>query len=424
MVKTTRIPALVLLAATCLLAACQTSEQRDPPPDARRPVLRSEAELAAEREERVTRGEVVPAPSPKIEVEPARPLPTAPPRPLEPGPDAIEADILMVNNAVLTVADVLYPIRDELLEMRDTLTATGFRERARQAIRSETQRQVGSLLIYAEAIDRIAEERRGALNKAVEQEVDNFTARAFGGSTARLNAHLAQWGLTREQFLMQVRRDIVVRQYTREKLRPQIQIRRDELWSAYQRQIDEYRTPETRELLLIELPFAAFLPDDVTWRNAAPMAKAAAKVAAAREARQAYEALAEQPFANVARAYSRGINADKGGSWGMIGRPLQPPLDEASALIFEYQEGQYSEPIETEEGWCIVQCGAITPADERSFVEVQDELRQELMERRFARLSTDYIMRLAEDATISSLDLFLSAALKKAMLLTEDAGQP
>jgi len=40
------------------------------------------------------------------------------------------------------------------------------------------------------------------------------------------------------------------------------------------------------------------------------------------------------------------------------------------------------------------------------------------MEKRFSRLSADYVLRLAEKATITSLDPFVTAALRRADELT------
>lgn len=398
-----------------LPTGCRRGESRQPPPDARRPVIKTEAELAAERAARIEAGQVVPTSAPVVPgADPAAVPRRRLPPPIRPTPGAIEADILMVNNAVLTVAEVLYPLREEIERIRQTQTQAGFRERVRQLARQETQREVGSLLIYAEAMASLSEEQHQVVEKAAQEEVDGRVTREFGGSSARLTSHLAEHGLTVDQFRHLLQRELVVRQYAREKLMPLVQIRRDELWAYYQRNISRYQTPETRELLLVELPFEKLLPEGRQWNTAPQAVRAGAKLTAMRRARAAHEALEERPFEEVAREYSVGPHAEQGGSWGMIGRPLQSPYDQLSRLIFEYEQGQYSEPVETESGWYIVKCGRIEPGSQRAFVDVQDEIRRELMERRFTKLSVDYVLRLAEEATISSLDLFLAAAVQRA----------
>jgi len=410
-----------VLAAGLSLPGCRHTGDKPPPPDARRPEIKTKAELAGERAANVTAGKVVPTSSPVVlsadrqqRRTPSRSRPTL----LRPAPGAIEADIPMVDDSVLTVAEVLYPLRDQLEELRRTRTHGGFLDEARRLIRRRTQQEVGTLLIYREALSQLEEQQRTILDTYVDKELENLTTHRFGGSEARREAHLREYGLTKEQLRESIARGMIVQQYTREKLMPQVQVPRDALLEYYRTNIARYATPETRELLLIELPFQKFLPEDQSWERAGRSARAQARLKATRRARAAAEALAEKPFGQVAAEYSLGLHADSSGSWGQIGRPLQSPYDAVSRLVFEYEEGQVSEPIETETGWYIVKCGRIQPASRRSFVEVQDEIRNELMERRFNRLSADYVVGLAVNATISSLDSFIEAAMRRVDELT------
>jgi hypothetical protein len=413
-----------MLAALAPLGCQRLLKPAAPPPDVRRPVLKSESQLAAEREERIRRGEVVPTSSPAIlSAERAASSARRPP-PLQPTRGAIEANILLINDAVLTTPEVLYPLRRQLAELRETRTRAGYLEEMRRLIRRETQQEIGVLLIYSQATAKLDDERKKQLEAAVDKELENLTAREYGGSPTRLKAHLKDFGLTREQWREELKRGMVVEQYTRETLMPQIQVRRDELLAEYQRNRAQYMTPEARELLLIELPFDRFLPAALSWEQASTADRAQAKLKAMRQAREASEALATRPFEDVARQYSLGLHAEAGGSWGLIARPLQPPYDVLSKPIFEYQEGQWGEPVETETGWYIVQCGRIEPARQQSFADVQEAIRGDLMERRFQKLSTDYVLKLAEKATISSLDAFVNLAVGQADKLLATPGRP
>ncbi len=410
---------LMLLVSVVGLCGCQQGEKRQaPPPDARRPVLKSESELAAEQAERVATGEVVSTTSPELRwrEQPAqseRPAAWTPPEPITPDPGAIQADLLIVDNQVITVAEVLYPLWPEIEELRRAQTEAGFRERVSLLVRRETQREIGTLLVYAKALSELQAGQRDMLDAAVEAELERIKARDFGGSDARLMSHLNDHGLTLGQFRDGVSRGMVVQQYMREKLIPLIRPTRGELMAEFRRREAEFSTPATRELLMMEFPFAAYLPSDVTWEQANSSQRAQAQLKAMRAARGAHEELAEKPFADVARAESRGLRVEEGGSWGMIGRPLQPPYEAVTKLVFDMLEGQYSDPTETERGWCIVGCGAIRSASKRDFADVQDELRDQIMEQRFAKLSVDYILDLAEDATISSLGAFVDSAIKR-----------
>jgi hypothetical protein len=342
----------------------------------------------------------------------------------QPTPGAIEARILLVNDTALTVPEVLFPLRGYLEQLRHSRTQAGFLEDARRAIRRSTQEAIGTLLMYADATAKLDDEQKKQLDAAVDKEMESLTARDYGGSQSRLKAHLKDCGLTQEQWRENLKRDLVVRQYTREKLMPQVQIRRDELLGEYQRNLARYVTPATRELLLIELPFEKFLDEGRSWERATPTERAQAKLKALRRAREAEAALGQRPFEEVAREYSLGLHAEEGGSWGQIGRPLQPPYDPVSKPVFDWTEGQVGEPVETDRGWYVAKCGRIEPARQRAFVDVQEEIRADLMERRFQKLAMDEVLKLAEKATISSLDSFVTAALDEANELTGVAQHP
>jgi len=399
-----------------LSGACTKARQEAPPPDAHRPQLKSESELATERAERIREGTVVPTSAPAILAADRRPpaVRRRLPSPIKPADGAIEGEILLVNEQQLTTTEVLYPLREQLAEARRVQTEQGFREQATRMLASQTQQEIGRLLVYADAIAELEDRQREVIDEAVERSLAGRIAREFGGSSARLSAHLEQYGMTLEQYRERLKRAMVVSQYTREKLLPQVYVRRAELLEYYQRNTARYSTPGTRELLLIEAPFASFLPEGVSWESATEQVRARARLDAVRHIREAQAALAETPFDEVARKYSRGLHAANGGSWGPIGQPLRPPYDTVSRLIFEFEPGQCSEPVEAPNGWYIVKCGRVVPEQRRTFGEVQEEIRQELMDEQLNELSVSYIMGLAEKATMSSLDQFVMAAVRRA----------
>ena len=415
LISSVTISSLIALPA-CRSGAPQTAT---PPPDARRPVLKTEAELSAERAEQIEAGAVVPAEAPVIVTEqPAASDEPPPVRPVivRPGRDSIRSDILMVNDTTLSVAEVLYPMRAWIVEARKNQTPRGFADQLQRHVSEYVRQEIGSLLVYEKALADLPEPQQAALDQAVDREIEARAAHDYGDSMARLQSHLQALGLTMEQFRAMARRQMLVSSYTREFLAPQIHVRRDELFARYRQNIAAYSTEETRELLMIEFPFERFLPEGVSWPAASESARASARLAAKRAADAAHAELAERPFADVARDRSQGYHAAAGGSWGQLGQPLQAPYDEASRLIFDFEEEQYSEPICLDNGWCIVGCGKIIPAVCTPFEDVQEQVREELERQRFNELAGDYILRLAETATISDLSAFVNAAVQRVVV--------
>lgn len=415
-----KLPCAILTTGAALLmfalASCRSNkaDSSPPPPDTRRPVLRSEKELAAERTERIRSGEVVETEAPRIETQP-RSTPPPPPAPIHPRQDSIRGDILMVDDSVLSVAELLYPMRGWIEQTRSAQTPQHFANQLRRRIAEQVRNEIGSLLVYEKALSEFPEERRELLDKTIEREINKRVSREFGDSAARFEAHLESYGLTMDQYRTTVERQMLISSYTHDLLTPQIHIRRDELLAYYRNHPARYSTEATRELLLIVVPFAEFLPAGVAWETASKEVRARAKLQALRRIRAAHQALAERDFSEVAREYSRGVHAAAGGSWGQIGQPLKPPYDEVSRRVFELEQGQYTEPIQAETGYYIGGCGEAIPATKAEFVDVQEEIRAELENERFTRLASDYIYRLAERATISDLEGFVDSAVERAL---------
>lgn len=406
----------ILLVSLLTLASCSTNNadaENAPPPDAARPVIKSEAQLAADRDARLNAGDVVENETPTVDAERRpEPEPVAPVLPLQVPDHAVRADILIVNQQTLSAAELLYPLRDELNRLHDELPPEDFDDEARKLLISRARTEIYSLLVYQEAFPKLGEQQKQMLTSSVEREIDLRVSRRFNGSIARMEKHLEQFGLSLTALEDRVRRELVVSGYTRQLFEPQVEVTRYELLAYYRDNRARFETDETRELLLMEFPFEAYLPNENTnWQRAPRGDQARARLAAMRQARAAAEALQSRSFADVAREFSRGITAERGGSWGAIGQPLKPPYDELSARIFEMQENTHTQPIQTDTGWFIVGCGKINHATAGTFAELQDQLREELEDERFNRLVNNYVRELADNASVSDIRGFVDSAL-------------
>lgn len=411
-----RIGALSGIWLVAWIGGCRSAESL-PPPDAQRPALRTEAELAADRQARVQAGEIVPNETPLSDVEQKRlelrrpKAPTAGPRP---GPGDIQSDILLVNDVVIKIDELLFSVHERLIALKAETPATSFRNEAAKLLRQRTSQEIGAVLVYYEAIGKLNEPQLKALDESVDRELERRVNLDHGGSTARLTQFLEQFGLTYERFRELVKRDLVVASYTRERFMPQIFIRRSELLDYYQRNLEQFTTPETRELWLIEIPFASCVAAVVSWESATPPQRAAAKLQALRQARAAHQALASRPFQDVAREFSKGPHAGQGGLFGEIVEPLKKPYQVVSEQLFQLTAGQHGEPLEIETGWVIVRLGAVKPAETRSFDQAQEELRKTMVEARYNRLANEYVIKLAERSTITAVDSFIVTGVQRA----------
>lgn len=334
---------------------------------------------------------------------------------LRPTPGAIRSDVLIVNDATLTADEVLYPLWDELAAARGELSGSALGAHAARLVHAQVQLEVGALLVYAQAIKTLPDSQKQRIQAAVDQELRATVAQRFGDSTARYEKHLSDRGLSLEAIKRRIERQLLVRAYTREMLLPRVVVRRDELLAHFREHASEYAEPETRELLMIAAPYAAFLDEGLAWEQADRPQRLRAKLAARRHMRAVQDELKVHPFREVAQRMSKGPRAAQGGSWGPIAEPLAPPYEQVSAVVFELGTGRVSELIETDRGLYLVSCGAIVPARRYSFMDVQGRIRAELTERRFEALASEYILGLAERATISDLAGFIEIATERAL---------
>jgi hypothetical protein len=252
------------------LAGCERSRPATTLPEAQRPVMKSEAQLAEERQERVAAGRVVAEPAaPRLAAEPQAVPRARLTEPLQPTDGAIQGEILIVNSRAISIPEVLYPVRERLDELRATESPDKFAETARQIILARTQQAVGALLIHAEAMANLPERQRTIIEDGVEREIQRRISREFGDSQARFEQHLAAHELTTTQYRELLTRDLVAREYAREKLLPQITVRRDELLNHYRRNQTRYSEEEPRELGVSYAPCEANLPPQTPWPGGA-----------------------------------------------------------------------------------------------------------------------------------------------------------
>ncbi|MDX2199768.1 MAG: peptidylprolyl isomerase [Phycisphaerae bacterium] len=341
-----------------------------------------------------------------------QPAPAA--KPVTRTPGSVAADILLVNNHSLTVAEALYALPARAANVPANADPT---DEARMRVFQRVQQDVGALLIYDQAANRLNDRQREALDKAVEQQIHRRVDMEFGGSQARFEAHLADNELSLSQHRDWLKRQFVTRDYLRSVLLPKASITRDDLLAEFEKRKRAPTAPQTRRLRMIAAPHRQFAAESVVWDRATPQQKSAARAAAEAHIRAAETAIAGgRDFADVAGEYDRSPHQADGGDWGYIGKPLRGMFEEPTRRIFSMKTGERSQPIFTGEGAFLVQCEDIRGgAFEGDFESVQHDLRIALEDERFNQVARDYLTKLSESASISSIGDFVEVAAARLM---------
>jgi hypothetical protein len=252
-----------------------------------------------------------------------------------------------------------------------------------------------------------------AVDRLVDQEIKDRINREFEGRQSRMEDHLRAQGQTLGQVRAEIRREVLITHHLQETILPRIaNPTRQELWDFYQEHLDDFTTQESRELWLIDIPYAG---DPAA-------ARAAADQAASRLA-------AGEPFEEVARTLSKGIHAQRGGAWGEITTQMQGRYAQVSQTLFGLPEGAASDVIDTGDAYFIVKAGRVQPAQRRPFTEVQPELAERYRAARFASLRQQLLEKLLSQAVIEPdegpfLQALVEAAPSHAEMLAQPSSPP
>ncbi len=335
-----------------------------------------------------------------------------------PSASAVRSDGLLINGEVLTVADILDPIRPQLEELVGTLPAELYDRRAAKLIRQRLLSSLAQRLIYRRANLNMNEEVEPKIQKSIDKMERDRINREFGGRETEYEKYLLSSGTPRAEIRQKLRRALVVDGYLRERLLPMVpEPRKRELWTAYQAMLARNANPERRELFLIHVPIRQFYDDEVL-SNRRP-ATSDEQAAAWRQAKGAIDAAAAAlaagtEFGEVAKEHSKGVHKNDGGAWGFISDPLMAEWAVPSKHLFTMKADTVSDIIKTDKGYFIVKLGKIEGGEVKSFRDAQPELIGLIKDHHFQRLRGEFLQKEFERSTMGSLDAFAAEAFQAA----------
>jgi peptidyl-prolyl cis-trans isomerase SurA len=244
--------------------------------------------------------------------------------------------------------------------------------------------QVLEALITDRLLEReIASKGIAARDEEIDHYIEEVKAR-FGMDEERFKRALQDQKTTLEGYRARVKRDIEKAQLVNREIRQRVNVSPEEVQRYYDAHLDDYAVGERVKVRGILIPLEPGADEAAVERCRAK----------ANEVRQM--ARDGRDFGALARQFSEGPGADKGGELGSFTRgELDPALEE---VVFSLKPGEVSEPVQARGGFHLLKVDERVAPQHKPIKEVEDDIRKalynEALEERFQQwLSRDLRQR-------------------------------
>ena len=298
-----------------------------------------------------------------------------------PAPRVLNRVAATVNGEVVTLRE-LERRAGASLERSEALPPGAERDRARgEALRAAFDQLVAERLFDGQAQALGVEVGEAEVAAAIDE-----IKKRNGLDDERLDAALAEQGMTRAAFRGSVKRDLEAMRILQVKVRSRVKVTDEDVKAYWQSHPEEFRQGE--EVRARHL-FVAAAPGAPAEEEARARAKAESLLARARSG---------EDFAELARAESEAPSAKDGGDLGWLKRgAIQADLEKAA---FGLQTGAVSGLVRTRTGWQILKLEERRGGGARPFEEVQEDIRNRLVNQQAESYRTQFVAELRKEATI------------------------
>jgi hypothetical protein len=296
-----------------------------------------------------------------------------------------------VNGKPIFVSEVLERYRPALEEQRSRMTPQAYHQLRRQLIEKELEGHIEQALVLDAIRKKFKTEQWEELQRRLdeffyESELPDLQERVEAKSLQEVEATLQKHGTTLSAYRRAWGDRQLAAQWVREQL-PTATVSRQELLAAYQERIDQYREPE-----------------QIRWQQCwiSNVASGGREGARARM-QQAVEDLKNgMSFDDVVRKHSDGPLAKTGGHWDWA-NPDSLANDRLRQTLQELQVNQVGPVLEDEKGFQLVKLTGRRPARVQPFEDVQQELRESLLQQKREAAAKELIQKLRAEAHIETM---------------------
>ena len=289
-------------------------------------------------------------------------------------PMTVDSYAAMVNDRLITAAEVITLVRPVEQQLRDTYKGKELNDKVRDLYKKGTD----SLIERALILEEFEKQGGNIPDQAVDDHINEIIREKFGNNRAEFLKALAEERMTIDEWREETKERMIVTYFRRKEVNDKVFVSPNAVKDAYNAAIEKYRIPETIQLRMIVLHKGTNEVDQ------------AAKL---REAQRIRERLmAGEDFATLAKNVSEGSKAAQGGDMGWI----EPSSlrTELSTVAAQLSPGQLSDVVDTGDELYLLRLEGRKEASVTPFEQVAKGIEDELKKQENERLYTAWIARL------------------------------
>lgn len=311
------------------------------------------------------------APKPQT---PTLPTPAA----ITPNATVVEYPIVRVNDQIIDSSDYQRGQRDLVEEAgRSNATPTEVQQRQKDLLRDMIDQQL--LLSRGKELDINA-------NSEVIRRLDDIRKQNHFDTMEDLEKAVRQSGISYEDFKANIKNSIVTQEVVRDEVGRKLALTAKQEQTYYDQHKQEFEQPEQVRLSEILVP----TPDEPTDAQVAQAQAKAEQVAAQLKSGAKFEDLAKQ--------YSGGQTANKGGDLGQFKRgTLAKVLEDQT---FALKPGESTAPIRTKQGFVVLKVTEHSAAGVPPLHEIEQQIQEAIYQQAIQPALRTYLTSLREKAFI------------------------
>ncbi len=290
------------------------------------------------------------------------------------GAGAVVADrfAAQVNNRVITVSDVFGSMGPARQRLADLYAGAELEKKMEEAF----QKSLDALVERALMLEEAKRQEQKLPEQIVDGRINEIIHDRFNNNRTAFFEALTEERLTLDEWRKEARDFITIALLRRHEVGEKVVVTPGDVHALYKQRNDKYKLPEKLHLRAIVLrPRAGHNPEEL----AGELRKRCA---------------AGEKFEDLAREFSQGSGADKGGDWGWQ-QPgeLRKELRAAAAAL---QPGQVSAPVKLDDDVYLLKLEERQTASLKPIDAVYAELEGDLRQKEGERIYQQWIKRLRQ----------------------------